>query len=319
MAPQLDVFTKQTVRARDGSRVTRAQSELARAIEFFTNRKHFRRNRKLTNKSFGFAVYQDRELRKALETMFGSKCAYCESRVAHVLPRDVEHFRPKSEIGERAPNTIAPGYFWLAGEWTNLLVSCIDCNRARAHEVPGQPAKLRLGKHTQFPLRDESARVRSHKISVAAEEPVRLLLDPCADDPEQHLTFDDEGLVRPRLNSAGQPSDMGEVSIYVYALQRKELVEERKRVLNDVIKQIDALRGLVRTLGALKRTKAAKRDREDQLQQIQAAKARLASMTAQDAEFAAMVRDYIRRTRDAGGFDDLRKNGIDLGDLLTKL
>lgn len=50
-------------------------------------------------------------------------------------PLDVEHFRPKSEIDEVDPATFrpvpgraptAPGYYWLAAAWSNLLPSCIE-------------------------------------------------------------------------------------------------------------------------------------------------------------------------------------------------
>lgn len=54
------------------------------------------------------------------------KCAYCE----RFYKLDVEHYRPKGEIrgvdNELLSNT---GYYWLAYEWSNLLPSCISCNR----------------------------------------------------------------------------------------------------------------------------------------------------------------------------------------------
>jgi hypothetical protein len=35
--------------------------------------------------------------------------------------------------------------------------------------------------------------MRAQPHGTLQEEPVRLLLNPCLDDPEEHLTFDDEG------------------------------------------------------------------------------------------------------------------------------
>ena len=96
--PAIDVFTKQTVRLAGGNRITRAQSELEKAIEFFTDQANFSNNTKLSKKAFAFKVYKDPDLVKALEAAFGGKCAYCESRFAHVTPKDIEHYRPKSEI-----------------------------------------------------------------------------------------------------------------------------------------------------------------------------------------------------------------------------
>jgi uncharacterized protein (TIGR02646 family) len=190
---------------------------------------------------FVFRVYKDAELAVALERVFGKKCAYCESIFAHVTPKDVEHFRPKSEI-DTGEGDLVPGYYWLAGEWDNLLVSCPDCNRGRKFEVEGQPAPVRLGKSTQFPLAKEAGRIRASDSGLDGEEVVRLLIDPCKEEPADHLTFDDEGLIHARPDAAGQPSMKGEVSIRVYALQRKDLVLERLRVLDRLVFQIEQLR-----------------------------------------------------------------------------
>jgi uncharacterized protein (TIGR02646 family) len=205
---------------------------LEKAFAHFTDPKNYADEQKLTKSKFNFTLYKDPDLAKALEAVLGKKCAYCESCFAHVTPKDIEHFRPKSEITTK-DGTLQPGYYWLAGDWDNLLVSCADCNRSRKHEVPGQPKKVKLGKDTQFPLSNESQRVRSQS-SLAAEDAVRLLLNPCTDDPEVHLMFNEEGLILPRPDAQGVPSRMGEVSIFVYALQRKALVEERRVVLNRI-------------------------------------------------------------------------------------
>ena len=167
--PAIDAFTKQTVKLPGGTKITRAQNELEQAIAFFTDPANFKNDTKLSKKTFTFRVYKDPAVVKALEAVFGNKCAYCESRFAHVTPKDIEHFRPKSKIEDRDKPPLLTGYFWRAGEWTNLLVSCPDCNRARNHEVPGQTKKVRLGKQAQFPLRDESGRVRSHTANVATQ------------------------------------------------------------------------------------------------------------------------------------------------------
>src|SRR5205823_4178170 len=130
-------------------------------------------------------------------------------------------------------------------EWQNLLVSCPDCNRARNHEVPGQAEKAKLGKETQFPLSDEQRRLRRQG-NLQEEEAVRLLLNPCVDDPEDHLTFDEMGLIHAKVDGNAAASPKGAVSITVYALQRKHLVEERLRVLNTLrfnLNQLDYLVG----------------------------------------------------------------------------
>lgn len=62
--------------------------------------------------------YRRIEIRTALQAMFNSKCAYCESHIAHVTWDHIEHFRPKSRY---------PSYTF---RWTNLFISCPRCNSA---------------------------------------------------------------------------------------------------------------------------------------------------------------------------------------------
>ncbi|MCH7726958.1 MAG: hypothetical protein IH991_10820 [Planctomycetes bacterium] len=146
--PKLSVFLSKT--HRNGTvRPSPAQKETSRAIDFFTNPAHFARNKKITKKSFKFSVYSHKDLRRALTEAFFSKCAYCESYSAHVAPKDIEHFRPKSEI-DTGKKTIAPGYYWLAADWSNLLLSCQFCNRTTYLDVPNSSKQVRLGKLTQF-------------------------------------------------------------------------------------------------------------------------------------------------------------------------
>ena len=230
-----------------GQKISPAEQENEFASSFFTDPMNYAKDKKLTEKSFTFRIYKDPELAAALEGVFGKKCAYCESRFAHVTPKDIEHFRPKSEI-DTGSAKLVPGYYWLAGDWDNLLVSCPDCNRGRRFEVPGQPKRVKLGKATQFPLLREAGRIRNANPGVASEEALRLLINPCRDRPERHLTFDQEGLVDPRLDTLGKASKKGEASIAAYALQRKELVEERKRVLNSLILLVEQLRRSIQDL-----------------------------------------------------------------------
>jgi hypothetical protein len=71
-----------------------------------------------------------------LNTWYHYKCAYCE----RIYKLDVEHYRPKAEVRNEnnvivqvtnaAGNLVDhPGYYWLCYEWSNLIPSCISCNR----------------------------------------------------------------------------------------------------------------------------------------------------------------------------------------------
>jgi uncharacterized protein (TIGR02646 family) len=150
--------------------------------------------------SFEFSAYSSPAVKTALHALFHGKCAYCESFYASTQPVDVEHYRPKGEVEGVAEH---PGYWWLAMEWTNLLPSCIDCNRRREQMAPNETApslmklaedadvnrwrKLSIGKASAFPLAQGSARASQELEDCDAE--LRLLLDPTRDDPDQHLGF----------------------------------------------------------------------------------------------------------------------------------
>ncbi|MER9353633.1 hypothetical protein NKI61_10060 [Mesorhizobium sp. M0514] len=154
--------------------------------------------------AFEFKAYKDEEVSRRLETLFHGKCAYCESYYSSTAPVDIEHFRPKGAIEGQT----GPGYWWLAMEWTNLLPSCIDCNRRRKQITPTsttdllsmfdrqlREAKMRpvlSGKKDAFPIAGtrvlwEQPKPNGVPPSLAGERP--LLLNPCFDKPEEHLVF----------------------------------------------------------------------------------------------------------------------------------
>ncbi len=176
----------------------------------------------------GFKVYKHPDVKTVLETLFHGKCAYCEGRYFGRHPVDIEHFRPKAAVAHK--NVLRkPGYYWLAGDWDNLLPSCIDCNRSRKHKSIDTDADPELsGKANLFPISNEEQRA---EYPDEENNERRLLLDPCRDRPDKHLEFALDGLVVSN-------SSKGKKSIDVYGLNRVELVEERRalhlRVLNQM-------------------------------------------------------------------------------------
>jgi len=175
---------------------------------------------------FTFKAYTHDSVRDALTILFKKKCAYCESTFVHTSFKNIEHFRPKSKIAEGVP--LKPGYYWLGSDWDNLLLSCTLCNSQQTHAIHGSLAVESLGKMNQFPLHNFS-HIRDHRIGISSEEPRRLLIDPCKDNPEQFLSYGNDGNILPRAQR-GFRRLKGEKSIKVYALQRMDLVEERKKV-----------------------------------------------------------------------------------------
>ena len=158
-------------------------------------------------------------------------------------PVDIEHFRPKGQIIIEGKET-KPGYYWLASNWENLLPSCIDCNRER-FQVQADGKKIKTGKKDKFPISDESTRAKKPG-DEKNETP--LLLNPCSDEPEKHLEFTSEGIVRPRQN--GKAAAKATASIIVYGLQRRKLVEARKERATLVLAQIERVKELIEDLNA---------------------------------------------------------------------
>ncbi|MFT3680538.1 MAG: hypothetical protein QM791_09720 [Ferruginibacter sp.] len=206
--------------------------------------------RKKILKPFNFQAYKKSDVKKNILIAFNNKCAYCETKFLAVYPGDIEHFRPKGGVidkvldpaSKKFKNKIRSekGYYWLAAEWENLLLSCKLCNQEQTYELPGGKSMV-LGKKNQFPLKNEKYRliipvpdVNKIKDQLAGEERYRLLVDPCKDDPAEYFTYDErDGYIKP-LFSSGDKFEKAECSIRVYALQRMPLVLARKEVLLDI-------------------------------------------------------------------------------------
>ncbi|CAI8890187.1 hypothetical protein E0L21_15790 [Kosakonia quasisacchari] len=292
---------------------TMAMSERNDAIIFFTDPNNFSNNKKLTKSPFQFTIYQDKELATELEKIFGKKCAYCESDFAAVTSAEIEHFRPKNQISTQDKKTLRPGYYWLAGDWLNLLVACPHCNRKVKHQVPGQPDKISLGKGTQFPLADETKRLRLHTCSemqFKSEEDHRLLINPCIENPELYFTYDDDGLIHPK-NSRNKKAVY---SIHVYALQRKHLVEARKKKLVDLEEKLMNLEDPIIELDALDPREVARCTAKKQ--QIARLLGQVKKMLEPGEPYLGLLRDYIRRHVALGTYQRYRAAGIHIEALL---
>lgn len=162
-----------------------------------------------------------RELHDDLTRRFGSKCAFCETQLRATSTIELEQYRPKQGARgfETATSKTAEDsiylenhYWWTSLDWDNQLISCPECNRFKG---------------TWFPLADESRRAQppgQEGPGLEDEEP--LLLDPCSDDPEAHLDFTDDGMVRPR-------TEKGRVTIELLNLNRSELVQGRLDAIED--------------------------------------------------------------------------------------
>jgi uncharacterized protein (TIGR02646 family) len=152
--------------------------------------------------------YGHQDVRMELRAMFGSKCGYCEAEVAAISPQHVEHYRPASRY---------PG---LAYQWDNLLLACPHCNSTyKSDRFPVAPAGNTPDEHRRNPcLRNGVGEVP-------------LLLNPCIDDPNQHLTFREGRVVA--LTNRGRVTRRG------CGLNRDDLIRDRRLWLRIVRRSIE--------------------------------------------------------------------------------
>jgi uncharacterized protein (TIGR02646 family) len=135
-------------------------------------------------------IYADREVVNLLRADQHHKCCFCEASFLDTRSGDVEHYRPKSAVKSAPQEQVRyPGYYWLAYEWQNLLLSCSDCNQKY--------------KRNHFALEDEEARLRSHldAAQIGSERP--LLLNPLNDVCVSYIQFVSGEAVAVNLNPRG--------------------------------------------------------------------------------------------------------------------
>ncbi len=130
-----------------------------------------------------------------------------------------------------------PGYYWLAYEWKNLYPSCVPCNQKRRDKpIWGDTTNgIVGGKGDQFPLSDEKTRSTKPRDNIKKEK--KLLLDPCENNPERHLTFGINGEILGL-------DDYGEATIGICFLSRRRLKVRRKEKVKESVDIINLLRDL---------------------------------------------------------------------------
>ncbi|MCC8484984.1 hypothetical protein VDF13_14865 [Xanthomonas campestris pv. raphani] len=182
--------------------------------------------------TYDFSVYKDREVLAALNKLFNDKCAYCEGSYRATSPTDIEHFRPKGRVSNATGHK---GYWWLASTWSNLLASCILCNREQYNDLFDitatglNPRLTKSGKVDHFPLAGPY-RAFAETDDLTREDP--LLIDPSQRDPAEYLIWKKmQGLqvIVPR-DEAAATTPYARTSIQTYGLNRRPLVEERTRI-----------------------------------------------------------------------------------------
>ncbi len=178
--------------------------------------------------NFSAYYYSGKSVRRHLREIYRNKCAYCECRIDEGAAWQVDHFRPKKKLAEDKSH---PGYYWLAYEWSNLLLSCPICNRKKSNQFPIRGIRVRVPhvKRTEW---------RADFPTLLAEAP--LLLNPELDDPEDHITFLPNGIIEVKDGSL-----QGRETVRICDLNRESLRLRRKRLVDrfrsDVWDQTDLI------------------------------------------------------------------------------
>lgn len=153
---------------------------------------------------------------KALRVVFNGKCAYCESAIPlEVVKSEYDHFRPKSGARGLEKEFSNDHYWWLTYEWNNLYYCCPNCNQFKS---------------TWFPVEGPRTVIGTSYVDIITQE-VSLLIDPCNDRPEDHLTYNEQGEI-------DFLTVKGTTTIELLKLNRTDLVNARRKALEELRVQL---------------------------------------------------------------------------------
>lgn len=192
------------------------------------------------------------DARESLIEAQHGKCAFCETFVLSTKRGDTALFRPRrAAMGTEGDSSLGH-YGWLAYEWENLHFTCGRCNRLKGPRFPVDGDRCVIGAPWDEVVRTERA----------------LLIDPYLEDPSEHLVFSDDGTCSGR-------TDRGLTSITVFGLNRRDLVNARRRAIDNGASHIQ--------LGV------ATRELSSEIQ----------ALTAPDREYSQAVRQAVARVAES--------------------
>ena len=213
----------------------------------------------LTSKSFNSRLWLDDAVKGFLYNSQHGKCCYCE-RQRDQREMDVEHFRPKAQVEEDSKH---PGYWWLAYEWDNLLISCKTCNQKY--------------KKAQFPLKKEQDRAYKRDDDIEKEAP--YLLNPLLENPEDFIEYDIgdiEDDIRKKalmIKAIGKCGKAEKTVNKLTGINSREVMEKRASKLGDY-------RAIVKIVNRVNKSEA-----EEDIERH----------TASDSEFSGFARFYFKK------------------------
>jgi uncharacterized protein (TIGR02646 family) len=158
-------------------------------------------------------IYSDKSVADALNEIYQNKCAMCEVKLNGNFA--IAHYRP---------TTLYP---WLAYEWSNLLLLCPDCNKAKRESFPISNEKKRISKPpTSF------YDWRADSLPLKSEEPG--LANPEIHDVARTLEINLDGELSYNRIFYSDSFDV-EKTIEIYDLNRIDLLHAREKVINRFI------------------------------------------------------------------------------------
>lgn len=192
----------------------KVKAAMRRLEDFFALERSARAQR---DPRFDASIYSRRDVQQTLSELFWGKCAYCETPLPGMKFMAVDQFRPRIRAVNLDGTLALDGYWWLVYDWDNLYAVCANCNRLKG---------------TRFPIKG-TARALPGTRGAALRDEQPLLLDPCDDEPQEHLVFSDDGRV-------ASETDRGRTTIDILGLNRGSLVRDRRAVLETLALELRA-------------------------------------------------------------------------------
>jgi uncharacterized protein (TIGR02646 family) len=158
--------------------------------------------------------YKTRDIKDKLNSLYHHKCAYCED---HAEQTHVDHYRPKQI------------YYWLAYSWDNLICSCPTCNQFKTNDFAINGKKAVPPKTT-----DDLSDINTWSSQKYDRQEKPMLLNPERDVLNNVFLFDMEGHIK------GNDNSRADYTIKTCHLDRDELVDERRKIVDDYRKAVEA-------------------------------------------------------------------------------
>jgi len=175
------------------------------------------------------ALYRGTTIDTLIE-LYANKCSYCERSRGYEI--QVDHYRPtKTRNYQTDIEYNQPGYYWLAYIWSNLLPLCSKCNQEKSNKFPleGYVETLRISSHIPIPPQTIT-NIEDLTWLNNYEKP--LLLHPELEpNPARHFIFLNNGRIKLR-------TIVGEETERILQLNRKDLIRERKQIIDNLVKDI---------------------------------------------------------------------------------